>query len=81
MEIDHGGQSTEITRTEEKVIRIVGGWAVHTFLDNKGNILHSVGFPRKPLFSEEDIAAHEASYVEYGDGDLSLSWFRDRTDG
>ncbi|NMN98470.1 hypothetical protein [Antrihabitans stalactiti] len=49
----------EVARTSEKVVRIVGDWAVHTFLDESGNELHSIGFPRQPLFSEEDIAASE----------------------
>jgi hypothetical protein len=49
----------EIVRTEDKVIRIVGDWAVHTFLDKDGAELHSIGFPKAPLFSEEDIAASD----------------------
>jgi hypothetical protein len=53
-------KSVEVLRTPEKVVRIIGDWAVHTFLDEDGNELHSIGFPREPLFSEEDIAESQA---------------------
>jgi hypothetical protein len=55
-------QPAEVFRSKEKVIRVSGDWAVHTFFDEQGNELHSVGYPAEPLVSEEAILAVDAEY-------------------
>jgi hypothetical protein len=52
--------SAEIThevRTHDSVIREVGDWVVHTFLNENGEEVQSVGYPKKPAVSREALVA------------------------
>jgi hypothetical protein len=44
-------------RTHDRVIREVGDWVVHTFLDDNGQEIQSVGYPKKPVVSREALEA------------------------
>lgn len=51
----------EATRVEE-----VGQWMVYTYFDDHGIELRSVGYPKRPLVSEEALRAsleHDEMYL------------------
>lgn len=55
-----GSESVEITgevRTSDSIIREVGEWVVHTFLNENGEEIQSVGYPKKPVISQEALEA------------------------
>lgn len=60
--VEDDSEGVEVVRTREKVVRVSGDWAVHTFLDDDGNELHSIGFRREPLFTDADIEESQQDF-------------------
>jgi hypothetical protein len=60
-------------RTSDRVMREVGDWVVHTFLDANGQEIQSVGYPKKPVISREALEASTLEDDEYYTGQTTRS--------